>query len=269
MKTNQASLCQFFTPFWFAEALVERYFPGLNKNDLVIEPSCGYGAFLAAIPQAVRAVGIEIDPLVAQVAHDQTGREIIVGDFRTVPLSVTPTAIIGNPPFVASVFDTFLDRCHSLLPEGGRAGFILPTYFFQTASRVAGYADRWSISHDLLPRNAFNSKMKTPLTFAVFSKDARRLMIGFFLYRETADLHRLAKPYREALSATRGPIWKRVCEVALQRLGGDAKLSDIYAELENNRPSRTDFWREKIRQTLRVYSDTFQPVEQGRYMLVA
>lgn len=94
MKTDQTSLCQFFTPLWIAEALVERHFPGLDKNDLVIEPSCGYGAFLAAIPQVVRAVGVEIDPLVAQVAHDQTGREIVVGDFRTIPLSVTPTAII-------------------------------------------------------------------------------------------------------------------------------------------------------------------------------
>lgn len=172
--------------------------------------------------------------------------------------------MIGNPPFIANVFDTFLDRCHSLLPDGGKAGFILPTYFFQTAGR-------WSISHELLPRNAFNSKMKTPLTFAVFSKDAKHLMVGFFLYRETADLHRLANPYREALASTRGPIWKRVCEVALQHLGGAAKLSDIYAELENNRPSRTNFWREKIRQTLRnkAYSDTFQPVALGRYMLVA
>lgn len=265
--TKSTPLCQFFTPLWVAEALVERHFPDLDADDLVVEPSCGYGAFLAAIPQNVQAVGVEIDPLVAQVAHSQTGRDIVVGDFRTVQLTVKPTAIVGNPPFVASVFDAFLDRCHSLLPEGGRAGFILPTYFFQTAGRVAGYADRWSINHELIPRNAFNDRMKTPLSFAVFSKDARRLLVGFALYRETADLRGFAVPYRDALSMTRGPLWKRVCEIALQRLGGEAPLADIYAELENNRPTRTDFWREKIRQTLRVYTEAFQPVAPGRYAL--
>lgn len=261
-------LCQHFTPLWVAEALVERHFPHLDSADLVVEPTCGYGGFLKALPSHVPAIGVEIDLRVAQVAMAETGRQIVVGDFRTVDLNVRPTAVVGNPPFVASVFDGVLDRCHDILPENGQAGFILPTWFFQTAGRVARYAERWSIAHELLPRNAFHSRMRTPLTFAVFSKDAKRILIGFALYREAADVQLLRGPYREALSATRGSLWKAVCKIALQRLGGEADLSAIYAEIEAHRPTKTQFWREKIRQTLRGYEDAFRPVDTGRYALV-
>lgn len=261
-------LCQFFTPIWVAEALVEKRFPRLDCADLVVEPTCGHGGFLKAVPPAVAAVGCEIDSVVAEVARAETGRPIITGDFRTVSLGVRPAVVIGNPPFVADVFDGILDRCHDLLPEGGRAGFILPVYFFQTARRVAGYADRWSITHDLLSRNAFHSRMRTPLTFAVFSKDLRRILVGFALYRETADVQSLSAPYRDALAQTRGSIWETVCRLALRGLGGEADLPTIYAEVEQNRPSRTQFWREKIRQTLRIYRDSFRAVATGRYALV-
>lgn len=103
-------LCQFFTPVWVAERLVERHFSRLDSADLVCEPTCGYGAFLKALPQSVPAVGIEIDAQVADVARQETGRRIITGDFRTVPIDFKPTAIIGNPPFRADVFDDILDR---------------------------------------------------------------------------------------------------------------------------------------------------------------
>lgn len=265
---NSAKLCQFFTPLWVAEALVEKHFPQLDCADLVVEPTCGKGGFLRAVPPGVPAVGVEIDPVVASVARAESGREVIVGDFRTVPLNVRPTAVIGNPPFVASVFNGILDRCHELLPENGRAGFLLPVYFFQTAKTLSRYAERWSISHEMLPRNAFHSRMRTPLTFAIFSKDVRRLLIGFALYQEAADLQAMANPYRKALSDTQGSIWKAVCEIALGRLGGEADLTEIYSELERHRPTKTKFWREGIRRTLREYSDVFLPLRAGRYALI-
>jgi site-specific DNA-methyltransferase (adenine-specific) len=263
-----SKLCQFFTPLWVAEALVERHFPNLDCADLVIEPSCGWGGFLRGVPAYVPAIGVEIDPVAASIARTESGRQVIVGDFRSVALELKPTAIVGNPPFVAGVFDAFLDRCHQLLPEGGRAGFILPAYLLQTANRVARYADRWSIAHELLPRNAFHGRMRTPLTFSLFVKDAHRVLIGFALYREAADLHRLARPYRKTLAATRGSIWEHACRIALEALGGEADLRQIYQEIEGARPSRTEFWREKIRQTLRVYGKVFHPVSTGRYALV-
>lgn len=264
-----SDLCQFNTPVWVAQALVERHFPRLDSSDLVLEPSCGIGAFLQAIPSAVRAVGVEIDEALAHRARENTGREVLVGDFRTVALPENPSAIIGNPPFRAQVFDGFLDRAYEILPEGARAGFILPTYFFQTAGRVSRYGDRWSLSIELMPRNAFHARMRTPLLFALFEKNAARRLIGFVLYRECDDLHQMAKPYRELLSSYEGPVWLAVCRMALRRLGGEAQLKDIYTELERNRPTRTDWWREKIRQTLRAYGSVFEPKGGGVYELRA
>lgn len=268
MNTQAKKLCQFFTPLWVAEALVERHFPNLDGNDLVIEPSCGEGSFLKAVPAHVPAIGVEIDPRVAAVAREETGREILCGDFLTIPLDVQPTAIIGNPPFIMNTIDGFLGRAHQLLPEGGRTGLLLPAYGMQTAQRVAGYNERWSITAEMIPRNVF-PRLREPLVFAVFSKDRRRILVGLALYNEAADVKGLAKPYKEALSCSRGSMWKTVCRVALERLGGEADLPAIYAEVEGNRPSRTQFWREKIRQTLREYADCFRVVETGRYALAS
>lgn len=70
------SLCQWFTPAWLAEALVERHFSRLDAADLVLEPTCGAGAFLRAIPAHVPAIGVEIDPALAAAAR-ATGREVL------------------------------------------------------------------------------------------------------------------------------------------------------------------------------------------------
>lgn len=48
---------QYHTPEWVAQELVERYFSDLYSGDLVLEPACGTGAFLKALPPGVPAVG--------------------------------------------------------------------------------------------------------------------------------------------------------------------------------------------------------------------
>lgn len=268
-RRNPDGICQFNTPVWVAQALVERHFPKLGAGDMVVEPSCGLGAFLNALSPTVKAVGVEIDPELAVRCHENTHREVLVGDFRDIVIPGEVTAIVGNPPFRAKVFDGFLDRSYDLLPEGAKAGFILPTYFFQTAGRVCRYGERWSLSIELMPRNAFHARMQTPLLFALFEKNAARTLVGFVLYRECDDLHQMAKPYRELLSSYEGPIWLAVCRMALRRLGGSASLKQIYTELERNRPTRTEWWREKVRQTLRVYGQVFKPLGEGAYELRA
>lgn len=262
---QKKKLGQYPTPAWVAEALVQRHFPRLNRSDCIIEPSCGPGSFLAAVPDHVPAIGIDIDPAMAQAARQHTGREVLVGDFQTIPLDVQPTLILGNPPFNMKLVDGFLDRAHTLLPEGGKVAFILPTFAFQTASRVARYAERWSLMQEMIPRNIYPG-LSLPLIFALLSKDRRRTMVGFALYRETADVLELPLPYRDALAASCGPAWRVVVETALERLGGAAHVQDIYSELERDRPTRTKFWREKIRQTLRRYTESFIPLGKGRYM---
>lgn len=260
-------LGQYPTPAWVAEALVDRYFSGLTDGDMVLEPTCGPGSFLSAIPDAVPAIGVEIDSAIAEQARVLTGRTIITGDFRTVPLDVRPTLIIGNPPFDLRVIDGILDRAHSLLCDNGRVGFLLPAYTFQTAARVAGYAERWSLCQEMVPRNVYPG-LRLPIVFALFIKDRFRSMTGFALYREATDIHKLPAPYKEVLSRGYGSAWKSVTELALSRLGNSASLAALYAEIEGVRPTKTQFWREKIRQTLRRYKDRFCATGDGYYSLI-
>ncbi|WP_432263098.1 class I SAM-dependent methyltransferase [Cupriavidus sp. TMH.W2] len=260
------SLGQYPTPAWVAEALYERHFATLGSGDCLIEPSCGPGAFLSVVPETVDAIGVEIDPDMAAIARRQTGREIITGDFCTVALPAEPTVILGNPPFKLGLIDRFLDRAHELLPEGGRVGFLLPAYAFQTASRVAAYARRWSLAQEMIPRNIYQG-LKLPLVFALFRKDRSRRLVGFALYQEAADVQSFSSDCRSLLNNGSGPVWLQVIECVLARLGGEANLAQIYAEVEGNRPTKTKWWKEKIRQTLRRYAARFVATGKGRYAL--
>lgn len=263
---RQKLLGQYPTATWVAEAIIHRHFRYLSARDFVIEPSCGPGSFLAALPAYVPAIGVEIDPAIAAHARANTGRQVVTGDFATVDLECAPTAIIGNPPFNLGLIDRFLDRAFALLPREGRVGFILPAYAFQTAGRVARYSERWSIGQEMIPRNIYPG-LSLPLVFAVFAKDFRRTLVGFAQYRETADVQMLPQAYREAVSAPGKAVCYQVVSMALERLGGAAPLDAIYAEIEGVRPTQTKFWREKVRQTLRRYQNAFRAVGEGRYAL--
>lgn len=46
----QKNLNQYFTPEWAAMEIVEEFFGKFNNNDRVLEPSCGKGSFLKAVP---------------------------------------------------------------------------------------------------------------------------------------------------------------------------------------------------------------------------
>jgi site-specific DNA-methyltransferase (adenine-specific) len=237
------------TPDWAAEALVERYFGDLRGSDAVVEPSCGRGAFLRALPASVPALGVEIDPELAEVARRSTGRHVIVGDFRMVDLPLAPVALIGNPPFQKRTVDEFLDRAWLLLPDDGRVGFILPAFVLQTASTIELLAERWSVRQDMLPRNLFGG-LSHPLCFALFTKGAARGMVGFALYHELAAVNRLQARYRALLAEGEGSVWAAVTRAALEALGGTANLQQLYREIEGHRPTANAFWREKVRQTV-------------------
>jgi predicted RNA methylase len=261
---TQKALGQFPTPVWFAEALVERYFPRLGAQDQIVEPSCGPGSFLMALPEDVPAIGVEIDPRTAAIARINTGRTIIEGDFTTAAIDVRPTLIIGNPPFNLSIIDGFLKRAYELLEDGGQVGLILPTYAFQTADRVARYADTWSLAQEMIPRNIYPG-LSLPLLFATFRKERVRTLVGFALYRETADMLTLKKPYREMINGVGKSVWKATIAKALTALGGKANVEAICAEIESNKPTRTRWWREQIRKVLRQAKTLFKAEGNGWY----
>lgn len=246
---RNAALGQWMTPAWAAQELVLRYFGDLSPSDQVIEPSCGTGAFLGALPKNVPALGVEIDPALAQIAIAATGRPVIVGDFRTTDLPCRPTVILGNPPFSQAVVQGFLERAYDLLPADGRVGFVLPCYIFQTASTVARLSRKWGIRQDMIPRNVFQN-LRLSLCFAQLTRGAGRGLVGFTLYHETSAVHSLQQRYRAILEGGERSIWAAVVLAALDKLGGSAKVNDIYAEIQGHQPTGNPFWKAKVRQTL-------------------
>lgn len=245
---QRMDLGQFFTPEWVAEALVDRFYPGLGMHDRVVEPSCGDGAFLRVLPDWVPAIGVEIDPAFAAQARASSGREVLVGDFRTIDLPFRPSLLLGNPPFKNSLVMAFLERAWQLLPNDGEVGFILPAFAFQTASTIDALGARWGIAQDMLPRNVFPG-LSHPLCFARLTK-GRRGLVGFALYHEAATVMRLQKRYRALLAQGERSAWAAVTRAALEALGGAASLPDIYREIEGNRPTSNRYWKEKVRQQL-------------------
>lgn len=258
-----SKLDQYYTPTWAAEMLLARHFPELGAGDTVLDPSCGDGRFLLALPGNVQGIGVEIDPLAAEQARTNTGCQILTGDFLETTLPVRPTAVVGNPPFQFKLVEKFMAQCYELLEYEGRVGFILPAYMFQTANTVMKLARKWSISQELIPRNIFKG-LEKPLLFATFSKDRRTVLSGFFLYAEVAALESLKAEYRERFvgNKSRANVWAETIYAALKSLGGRAKLSELYAVIENHRPTDNPFWREQIR---KVAAQMFTRVEPGVY----
>ena len=246
--SNAKRLCQHFTPDWAALELVERFFGDLDAGDMVIEPSCGRGAFLRALPASVPALGVEIDPDVAAEATRTSGRKVVVGDFRMVDLPQA-TAIIGNPPFSVDLVQQFLDRAWHLLPTDGRVGFILPCYVLQTASTVDRLAQHWSMRQHLIPRNLFG-RINHPLCFVQLTKGITRGLVGFALFGELHAVNQLQARYRQLLANGEGSVWTAVVRAALEVLDGRAQLQKIYREIEGHRPTSNTFWQAKVRQTL-------------------
>lgn len=267
---RQVELNQWFTPSWAAEAIVEQKFGWLRRGHRVIEPSCGDGAFLCALPEAVEVLGVEIDGALASAARRVSGRSVIHGDFLTLPRSElgTADALVGNPPFSSALVAAFLDRSVELLRDGGEAGFILPAYILQTSSKVEQLGLEFSLEQELLPRNLF-PRLKLPLCFVKFVKDRRRRLHGFLLYREAAEISRLKKCWRHALATTRsrGGVWYPVVRSCLASLGGEADLPAIYAAMESKRPTSNPAWKEKVRQALQ-HTGRFARTGSGRYRIL-
>ncbi len=218
------------------------------------------------MPEHVPAIGVEIDPATAAIAQANTGRLVITGDFAQVDLPAEPTTIIGNPPFKEDMLDGMLARAHSLLRAGGRVGWVLPAYVFQTPSRVLRMAARWSIAHKaMLPRTLYRG-LKEPLAFVVFTKDGLRLLQGFALYREVAEVGDLPADYQRILGRAPRSAWLRCVTEAMRRLGGRASLQQLYAEIGGSRPTETVWWREKVRQIVQRH---FPRLDAGVYGVAA
>ena len=260
-RSGNAALSQFFTPFWVAEELVNDALRNLGNDVHIAEPSCGTGAFLAAIPKSCPAFGVDIDPSVIPAALANSGREVLLGDFRTIDLAHRKVeALIGNPPFEMDIIEGFLDRAHQILPDDGLVAMVLPAYAFQTPSRVSKWMDRFAIEVNMIPRTLFPGLSK-PLVWAKYTKTSQRRFSGIMLFAETRDIEQMRPAIRDALA--RPGTWREAIASALESLGGEASLPAIYDAISPERQSSTH-WRPKIRQTLQR---NFRPLGGGRWSL--
>lgn len=272
--SRNPQLDQWFTPAWAAEDIVEQAFGWLQPGMEVLEPTCGNGAFLCALPAHVNAVGCEIDPSQAAAAAAASGRHVSVGDVLQLPdAALAPSghlhALVGNPPFKSEFIAALLRRAHTLLVDGGQAGLLLPAYALQSSSTVEKLHQQYSIQQSLLPRNLF-PRLRLPLVFATFTKERHRRLVGFMLYREAQEIRSIAKHLQETAvegRESRG-VWYAVVRDVLNALGGSATLDQIYAHIEPRRPTANRHWHAKVRQVVQ-HPRRFRRVGAGHYALAS
>jgi site-specific DNA-methyltransferase (adenine-specific) len=258
---------QYSTAPWVIAPILRGYFPELGPTSFVVDPGCGEGAWLNALPADTPAIGIEVDASLAGFARESTGRRIITGDFRYVDLDgIDATHVIGNPPFGNAIIRQFLNRAYGLLREGGKIGFVMPAHTLAAPRYVLGLHRRFSIEQTMIPRYIY-PRLSLPLIFAVFTKERTRKLVGFALYQEFASIAEMPADYQGMLKDPRRRApWRDVVADALKRLGGRASLEQLYTAIEPRRPSATRTWQDTVR---RVCGESFVRVSHGVFALPA
>lgn len=259
------ALSQYYTPSWAADLLVEDVLKGLGRVT-VLEPSCGDGSLLGAIPPEFGALGVEIDPVMANQARRRTGREVLCDDLRTVDLDGRDfEAIVANPPFEADIIDDLVARAYDILPEDGVIGLVLPAHIPASSMRIERWGARFAMETRLLPRNLF-PRLTLPLVWNRMVKTRKRTLVGLFLFDEQSDISSMPDAARRTLQ--NGGTWRDVVEDALTSLGGHASLREIYAAVEPRRRSPNPFWKDKVRQIL-SQNQEFRRVDETHWRMAA
>lgn len=152
----------------------------------VLEPSCGTGRFITALPKNASVLGVEIDPTTAAIAKLLSPHaEILQGGFQNVERGVPFDVVLGNPPFgdfkvfdpsfpegsKHSIHNYFITKSLSMLRPGGIAAFVVSRYFMDNSDRKA--RELAARSADLLaafrlPSSVFDSENTNVVTDVLF-----------------------------------------------------------------------------------------------------
>ena len=238
---------QFFTPRHVVDFVVKTLAP--RAREVVIDPACGSGAFLAharAIAN-VRTFGSDVDPRAVRVARLvalSQGRDpasiVRVDGLHGHHLLPAAHVVATNPPFagradangfeVAQVVRTperdvlFLERALDLLRPGGRLGIVLP--YNKAAGTAFSALRRWLLGRARifavvgLPRETFlpHTSQRTFVLFAT---------------RRAAGVK--PSPKERAMFAVSERAGKDAAGEAIARRDGreglDHDLDDVQAEL--------------------------------------
>jgi len=236
---------QFFTPRHVVDFVVKALAP--KAREVVVDPACGSGAFLAhaRAAAAVKTFGSDVDPRAIRVAR------LVALSQRRDPATVVradglrgkqlPTAdvVATNPPFagradaegfeVAGVVRTperdvlFLERALDLLRPGGRLGIVLP--YNKAAGSSFSALRRWLVDRARifavvgLPRETFmpHTSQRTFVLFAKRRAAGERPAAG--------ERVMFAVSERAGKDAAGAPIARR------SGSGLDHDLDDVLAEL--------------------------------------
>ena len=154
-----------FTPEWIVRAIWQAVTRMGFAGGGVLEPGCGTGLFLAAMPEAllgkVSVTAIEMDPCTAAIAtllHPDAW--VRNEDFTKARIAETFDLAVGNPPFAdrtvkapdpagrlgLTLHDYFIARSIERLKPGGLAAFVTSRFTMDKADpaareHIAGMAD--------------------------------------------------------------------------------------------------------------------------------
>ena len=89
---------QFFTPYAITDFVLQCLKPG--KFDIIMDLTCGHGAFINSVPQESNFFGCEIDMKSYKIAKFLYPKaNIQCSDIRTYNPEIRADIIVGNPPF--------------------------------------------------------------------------------------------------------------------------------------------------------------------------
>jgi len=134
-----------FTAFYTSSVVVRAMYDaferlGVPRGATVLEPGCGCGNFMAAAPQNMRFIGVELDAISGRIARALfPSADIRIESFRDTRLPEGRIdAVIGNPPFgdvkfefggmKLSLHDYFIAKSLDCLKPGGILALVTSHY---------------------------------------------------------------------------------------------------------------------------------------------
>ena len=152
---------------------------GLPEGALILEPGCGAGHFVGTAPPGTRMVGVEIEPISAQIAHHLYPSQQIRnhGFERNFADPATFSGAIGNVPFGKhgvydpihnaaghSLHNQFIVKALALTAPGGYVAVVTSAY--TSDAKRADARKKITETGDLigavrLPTGAFDRQAKT------------------------------------------------------------------------------------------------------------
>jgi N12 class adenine-specific DNA methylase len=156
---------------------------GVSQNGTVLEPGCGTGNFMAAAPEGMRFIGVELHSISGRIARAlHPSADIRIESFRDTRLPEgTLDAVIGNPPFAdlrldyhgrkLPLHDFFIAKSLDALKAGGVLALVTSHYTLdkQNAGLRETLAERADFLGAIrLPSDAFKAEGTRVVTDILF-----------------------------------------------------------------------------------------------------